>query len=118
MKVSKNSIIYGSIANPTIITFDEILYCVADNNYTEIYTSIREKPFVFSATLKETEEKLGDKRFYRINRGVLINIEYLSIFKNDKFHDVYLKNGSYFPVATRRKVAFKRYMKNYKVMMN
>lgn len=114
MKVSKNSIIYGSILNPTIINFDEIICCVADNNYTEIYTIKREKPFVFSSTLKNTGDKLNDKRFYRINRGVLINIEYLSFFKNDYNQDVYLKNGSCFPVATRRKVAFKRYMKSYK----
>ncbi len=113
MKTINQSIIYGRISDPVIINFDEILYCVADNNYTEVYTTKREKPFVLSSTLKEVEEQVNDKRFYRIHRAVLINIEYLSKFKNEDFQEVYLKNGDYFSVATRRKTSFKRYIKNY-----
>jgi two-component system, LytTR family, response regulator len=56
---------------------EEILWCAADHNYTNIFMSV-EKPLVVSVNLASVEEKLPSAGFQRISRSILINKRYLS----------------------------------------
>jgi two-component system, LytTR family, response regulator len=56
---------------------EEILWCEADHNYTNIYISI-EKPVLVSVNLAVVEEKLPSTGFQRISRSILINARYLA----------------------------------------
>jgi len=55
------------------IKLEEIIYLEADANYTQIFTD--EKKFTIRASLKDLEEKLNDKRFARVHKSFMINLE-------------------------------------------
>jgi DNA-binding LytR/AlgR family response regulator len=116
MKTSTNSILIGPIARQEEVKFDEILYFKADSNYTEIHVLNKKLPYVISNTLKEVQNQINDARFYRINRGHLINIEYISMFGVNSHHEVNLKTGDQFNVAVRRKTGFKNFLKGKKMI--
>jgi two-component system, LytTR family, response regulator len=62
----------------------EILYCMADRNYTTIFTTA-EKPVVISLNLAVVEEMLNSGDFIRISRSILINSRYLvSVHRRNK----------------------------------
>lgn len=111
MKTTSSSILYGTLSDQTEIKFDDILYCQADNNYTEVYVKGYRRPFILSSTLKTVEENL-DRRFYRVSRGVLINMEFISCLDINDEKEVKLKTGQEFSLAVRRKVKFKRLIKS------
>jgi two-component system, LytTR family, response regulator len=56
---------------------EEILWCEADHNYTNIFISI-EKSVLVSVNLAVVEEKLPSRGFQRISRSILINARYLA----------------------------------------
>lgn len=55
------------------VKFEDIIYLEADANYTQIFTS--GKSYSIRASLKELEDKLKDKRFARVHKSYLINLE-------------------------------------------
>lgn len=68
----------------SLIPVNDIIYCEADGNYTSIATGIADK-VTTSVNLGKIEKELSDTKFFRINRSVLINTDYLtSINKGDK----------------------------------
>jgi two-component system LytT family response regulator len=56
---------------------EEILWCEADHNYTNIFISI-EKQVLVSVNLAVVEGKLPPTGFQRISRSILINARYLA----------------------------------------
>jgi two-component system LytT family response regulator len=75
---------------------DDILFCQADINYTDIHFSSCRREVV-TVNIGKVEEMLGSKKFFRISRSHLINTEYLTkadrksktcelIKGQDKFH--------------------------------
>ncbi|MCD4747228.1 MAG: LytTR family DNA-binding domain-containing protein [Bacteroidales bacterium] len=59
------------------ISPEEIVFCSADVNYTEIYFSKSRKDVV-TVNIGKMEEMLQQHRFHRISRSHLINIDYLA----------------------------------------
>ena len=55
----------------------DILYCIADHNYTKVFTS-PERFLLVSVNLAAVEEKLPSGGFQRISRSILINTNFLS----------------------------------------
>jgi two-component system LytT family response regulator len=55
---------------------DDIIYCEADFNYTTLFLITGDSEVV-SMNIGKLEEELPSSRFYRINRSVIINTEYL-----------------------------------------
>ncbi|MDF1696176.1 MAG: LytTR family DNA-binding domain-containing protein [Saprospiraceae bacterium] len=65
-----------------LIPINEILYCHAIGNYTEIYTTT-EKKFV-SRGLKQIENSLDGNNFHRVHASYLVNLDKVkSIHRND-----------------------------------
>jgi two-component system, LytTR family, response regulator len=56
---------------------DEIYYCLADWNYTEIFYGENRKTTV-CMTLRKVMELMPDHLFFRINRSTLVNLNYLA----------------------------------------
>ena len=82
---TKLSKIPGKISVPQqdgfqVLNVEEILYCKADDNYTEIYLS--NKKIVASKTLKHFEDALNAYSFVRIHKSYLVNSnEIVNIYK-------------------------------------
>lgn len=59
-----------------MIAPNEIVYCIADSNYSKIFLE-NEKELTTSLNLGKLENVLNHKSFVRISRSVIININYL-----------------------------------------
>lgn len=53
------------------VSFDQILWLEADNNYTEIHTA--NQTFVYSTVLKKIIPTLPTDKFYRVHRTYVVN---------------------------------------------
>lgn len=95
------------IALPTltgyrILNVNEILYCLAEDNYTQIITYNKENILV-SKTLKLIEEMLPDESFFRIHKSTLINLNYIRTLNLRNDCSLTLENGETFEIAHRRR---------------
>ena len=76
--VPKTSVANGKITIPQLDGFEvletaNILYCKADDNYTEIHLSNNKKKVV-SKTLKYFEDALSESGFARVHKSYLVNV--------------------------------------------
>ena len=99
----------GKLAIPTLegllfLDISEIIFCKADDNYTEIFLKSKEKKVV-SKTLKDVEEMLEGYSFFRIHQSHLINLKFIERYvKADGY--VVMKDGTSLDVARRKKEEF------------
>jgi two-component system LytT family response regulator len=97
------------IALPTLdglvfVNVQDILYCEAASNYTQIFTA--EEKYVVSKTLKEYDELLSDYNFFRIHNSYLININSIKKYVKGDGGYVVLNNNTSLDVSKRKKEAF------------
>lgn len=79
---------------------NEILYLQSDLNYTKVFL-VNGQMLFSSTTLKTIESRLAENpEFLRINRGVVINRQYVKTYKEGR---VQLSNNLHFVVSRRRK---------------
>lgn len=93
-----------------IIETATILYCKADDNYTEIYLNNNKKKLV-SKTLKYFEESLKESGFARIHKSFLVNVNEITKYKKGKGGHVVLSNGKEIMVSASRKSDLLSYFK-------
>jgi len=93
-----------------VLQLKDILYCKADDNYTEIFLCNNQKKLV-SKTLKYFEEMLSDNGFARIHKSYLVNVAYIASYKKGKGGTVYLSNGKELSVSASKKAALLSYFK-------
>lgn len=79
----------------------DILYCKADDNYTEIY--LENKKLLVSKTLKYFEESLKSFAFARIHKSYLVNVNAIVKYRRGKGGSVKLSNGKELSVSAARK---------------
>jgi len=84
-----------------VLNTDEILYCKADDNYTEIY--VAEKKHLASKTLRYFEQALEAYPFARIHKSFLVNVNEIVKYNRGKGGSVVLSNGKEIQVAASRK---------------
>lgn len=84
-----------------VLKVSDILYCKADDNYTEIY--LENKKILVSKTLKFFENSLADFSFVRIHKSYLVNLNAIVKYRKGKGGSVLLKNGSELLVSASRK---------------
>lgn len=92
-----------------VIKTSDILYCKADDNYTEIHMSSGK--LVASKTLKYFEEALNNVGFSRIHKSYLVNVNAIVKYKKGKGGSVVLENNKELMVAPSRKGALLNYFK-------
>ncbi|MEP7269616.1 MAG: LytTR family DNA-binding domain-containing protein [Saprospiraceae bacterium] len=100
----------GHLSIPTtegllFLDINEIIYCKADDNYTEIMR-VKHPKVIVSKTLKNIEEMLEGYSFFRIHQTWLINLKFMQRYvKGDGGH-VIMKDGTSLEVARRKKEEF------------
>jgi two-component system LytT family response regulator len=85
-----------------ILDVNDIIFCKADDNYTEIYTSSPKKKLV-SKTLKYFEDMLEKYGFVRIHKSYLVNLNKIVKYKKGKGGSVIVSNGKEILVSASKK---------------
>lgn len=86
------------------VKMNEIIYFKSDSHKTIIYMLDGEKPFYVS--FKSIRSKVPDY-FYCINKGILINMNYVKRIEQDEVVLTYLKQTVNLPIARNKKKDFK-----------
>tara|TARA_Y100000815_G_scaffold203545_1_gene187301 strand:+ start:1360 stop:2094 length:735 start_codon:yes stop_codon:yes gene_type:complete len=113
--VPKINIVNGKITIPQqdgfeVLETSEIMYCKADDNYTEIYLKNNKKKLV-SKTLKYIEENLAEANFARVHKSYLINVNEVVKYVKGKGGSVVLSNGKEIMVSASKKSNLLSYFK-------
>ena len=93
-----------------VLEIKDIMYCKADDNYTEIFLENNQKKLV-SKTLKYFEDLLKDTGFARIHKSFLVNVSYIASYKKGKGGTISLTNGKELSVSASKKAEFLSYFK-------
>ncbi|WP_396602252.1 LytR/AlgR family response regulator transcription factor [Algibacter sp. R77976] len=113
--VPKTNTVSGKITIPQLDGFEilntaDILYCKADDNYTEIYLNNNKKKIV-SKTLKYFEEALTNSGFARVHKSYLVNVNEVVKYIKGKGGSVMLSNGKQVMVSASKKSELLSYFK-------
>ncbi len=95
-------IILKTFENIYLVKVSDIIYCKAEDNYTEFHLLDAVKILV-SQTLKEYEEILSDFGFFRVHQSYLINLVHIKRFEKAEGGSVILTDDHKVPVASRKK---------------
>lgn len=87
-----------------VLNVSDILYCKADDNYTEIF--LGNKKILVSKTLKYFEDALADFPFARIHKSYLVNVNEVVKYRKGKGGSVVISNGKELLVSASKKKAF------------
>lgn len=90
-----------------VLNVEDILYCKADDNYTEIY--LENKKILVSKTLKYFEEALSEFAFARIHKSYLVNVNEVIKYRKGKGGSVVVSNGKELLVSASKKKDFLSY---------
>ncbi|MCH9661518.1 MAG: LytTR family DNA-binding domain-containing protein [Bacteroidetes bacterium] len=102
----KRTTVAGKITIPLqngfeVLEIEDILYCKADDNYTQIF--IGDKKKLVSKTLKYFEEALTENGFARVHKSYLVNVNAITEYKKGKGGSVVLSNGKEIMVSPAKK---------------
>lgn len=96
-KTSRHQIKFANAGGFILIKPEDILYIQADWNYSEIYLD-NEKKEVVTMNIGRLEDLLPREDFYRINRSIIINVNYLSRVNRIKRTAILIKDGQEYPI--------------------
>lgn len=103
---TNNLIHLGSRKN---IPSSSILMLKSDINYTIIYLNDGSK-ILSSTTLGKIEKRLKDFQFFRPNRSIIFNLDFMADFEDESqsgcFGKILLKNNEKIALSRRRTEAF------------
>lgn len=113
--VPKMNTVNGKITIPQQTGFEvlqtaDIMYCKADDNYTEIYLNNSKKKLV-SKTLKYFEDALTESGFARVHKSYLVNVNEVTKYNKGKGGSVVLSNGKEIMVSASKKSDLLSYFK-------
>ena len=87
-----------------IVYTDDIIQLEAEGNYTKVYT-LHNKPIIISRTIKDYEEFLPTKVFFRSHKSHLINFKHIKkVYKNQNYIEMVDNNLAY--ISRRKKNEF------------
>ncbi len=84
-----------------VIPVNDIYFCKADDNYTELY--FESKKMLVSKTLKHFDDLLTQHAFARIHKSYLVNVSKIVKYKKGKGGSVVLSNGKEIMVSASKK---------------
>ena len=93
-------ITFSAVDSIEIVTISDILYCKAENNYTQVFT--KRKKLIISKTLGHYESILIPYGFMRLDRSHLVNLSYIEQIDKSSL-EVQLTDQSRIPFSGRRK---------------
>ncbi len=105
-----NKIAIHTSEGRTFIKIEDIIYLKSEGNYTSFYLN-NDKPILVSKAIKEYENILDDRLFFRTHQSFIINIQYLSKVLKEDGGLILLENGIKIPLSRRRKDDFMSFLK-------
>lgn len=90
-----------------VLSAQEIIYCKADDNYTEIH--LKDRKILVSKTLKYFETALDGFSFARIHKSYLVNVNEVSRYRKGKGGSVVLSTGKELSVSASKKAELLQY---------
>jgi len=94
------------------VKIETIVRCESDNNYTNFYLTNGEK-IIVSKTLKEFEDILESKGFFRTHKSHIINLAFLKKYVKGEGGIAVMEDGSEITVSRRRKEEFLEVLSNF-----
>lgn len=87
-----------------IVYFDleEIIYCKADGNYTEIYLKGNKRE-ILSKKIKNVEELINNNNFFRVHNSFLVNIQHIREYIKGDGNYLVLDDQTKIPVSRSKK---------------
>jgi two-component system LytT family response regulator len=105
MKKTIEQVALPTMEGLVMINTDDIVYCESDSAYTNfIFTD--GKKILSAKTLKEVEDVLVTKNFYRVHNSFLINLRYIKKYIKGAGGEVVMINGSHIPISRTKKQEF------------
>jgi len=92
-----------------VLDINDIIFCKADDNYTEIHLANSKK--LVSKTLKYFEEALKEHTFARIHKSYLVNVNEIVKYKKGKGGSVIVSSGKEILVSASQKSNLLSYFK-------
>lgn len=92
-----------------VLDISDIVFCKADDNYTEIHLANSKK--LVSKTLKHFEDALTEHMFARIHKSYLVNVNAIIKYKKGKGGSVLVSNGKEILVSASQKSNLLSYFK-------
>lgn len=84
----------------TVIPQCDIMYCIADSNYTFIF--VENRRWLISKTMKHIQQSLNEGQFIRIHHKYLINSKHIQSI-NKRQSQVIMKDGQVLQMSRRKK---------------
>ncbi len=88
-----------------IVDIDKIIEIEALDSYSKIKLQ-GNKTYITSRSLKDFEELLSDKGFYRVHKSYLINLKHMMKIIKGLAASVIMTNGACIPISARKKDVF------------
>ena len=103
--ISDHKIAIATREGLMFLLIDKIMYCEANGGYTTFHTKSGEK-LISSRNIKEYEDILPPKIFFRIHHSFIINLKSIARYHKGRGGYVEMENGNIIEVASRRKEEF------------
>lgn len=84
-----------------VLQMENILYCQADDNYTQIHLKVGKR--LVSKTLKYFEDSLVNNGFVRVHKSYLVNVNEITEYKKGKGGSIVLSSGKEIMVSPSKK---------------
>ncbi len=84
-----------------LLKHDDILYLEASDSYTTVFTRDGKRT-ISSKHIRVFETNLDPKKFFRVHKSYIINLEHLKGFSRSEGNMALLDNGALIPVSRRR----------------
>ncbi len=88
-----------------IVDISNIIYIEAMDSYTKLKLTGNQS-YVASRSLKDFEDLLSDKGFYRVHKSYLINLRHMMKIQKGIASSVIMTNGTSVPISARKKDIF------------
>ncbi|WP_341833945.1 LytTR family DNA-binding domain-containing protein [Chitinophaga pollutisoli] len=102
---------FERIALPTfdglrMIPVKDILYCESEGSHTRVFLHPSPKPVMICMALKDVDDTLRDKGFFRVHNSFIVNLAHMSKYIKGDGGDIVMADGRSVPVARNRKQEF------------
>ena len=96
-----------SIAIPTqegfeLVHVDEIMYLLAESNYTWVYL-VNDQKYLVSKTLKEVSGMINRDHYFRSHKSYFVNLNYVRKYVRGRGGYLVLKNNLHIPVSRNQR---------------
>lgn len=102
----------GSLRGFQVLESQDILYCEANSNYTNIHLQNR-TVILASKPLLEYETLLQSTGFVRVHKTYLVNLDHIKEYIKGEGGSVILSNGKEVEVSRRKKEELLKRMKEH-----